>query len=156
MTQSSVPESRAYRHTKCGGETVISGPAFETASNPLSDMTRTWCTPCNAFFPITEIEWLDTGETIAKYYERHGAKASSFDRFLCSKNFLLGSVAVGLLVGAGVGYYLFRDRAAGAKFLMTAFVGFLGVFAAAALNVSVITKLITKKVCGVSDTRELK
>jgi hypothetical protein len=122
----------------------------------MSDMARTWCTPCNAFFPISEIEWSDTGETIEKYYERHGARASGLDRFLCSKKFLVISVAVGLVVGAGAGYYLFRDRAAGARFLMTAFLGFLGVFAAAAVNVSVISKLITKKVCGVSDTRVLK
>lgn len=151
-----MPESRTYRHTKCGGETTISGPAFETASNPLSDMTRTWCSPCNSFFPISDYEWSDTGETIQKYYERHGAKASRFERFLCSKPFLLASVAVGLIAGAIAGYLLFRNQGTGVKVFMAGFLGFVGVFAAAALNVSVITKMIAKRVCGVSDTRVLK
>jgi len=40
--------------------------------------------------------------------------------------------------------------------LITLFCGFFGVFAAAAVNVSVISKLIVRCVCGVGDTRVLK
>src|SRR5262245_28068879 len=127
MADAHVPDTRAYRHTQCGSETVISGPAFETASNPLSDMNRTWCTQCNAFAPISEVAWVDTGETIAAYYARHSTRATGLERFLCSKTFLVASVVVGLLIGAIAGYYLFRDRPIGTKILMTGFLGFIGV-----------------------------
>jgi hypothetical protein len=156
MTQASVPESRSYRHSKCGSETAVSGQGFEVASNPLSDMTRTWCTACNSFFPIAEYEWVDTGESIDRYYARHGARASNFERFLCSKKALLMMVGAGLVVGAIAGFILFRNAGMGTKILMMGALGFAGVFAAAAINVSVISKLVVRRVCGVSDTRVLK
>ena len=35
MAENPLPESRAYRHTKCGTETTVSGQSFETVSNPI-------------------------------------------------------------------------------------------------------------------------
>ena len=156
MNQESIPESRTYRHSKCDSETVVSGQAFEVMSNPLSDMSRTWCSQCNSFFPISEYVWADSGEEITEYYARHSASASSIERFLCSKKFLVASAIIGFAAGAIVGFSLFRNNALWLKILMTPFVGFVGVFIAAALNVSVIGKAIVRKVCGVKDTRVLK
>jgi hypothetical protein len=156
MTNETVPESRTYKHTKCGQETVVSDESFSVVSNPLSDMTRTWCSPCNSFFPVSEYEWADTGERIVDYYARHSAKATAFDRFLCSRTFLILSVVLGLLVGAAVGYMLVRNGGLGQKILVSGFLGVVGVVIAAAVNVSVISKVIAKRVFGVADTRLLR
>jgi hypothetical protein len=156
MTSEPAPGSRVYRHTKCGAETLVSGNAFSVVSNPLADMTRTWCTPCNAFFPVAEYVWADTDERIVDYYARHSTKASKVDRFLCSKVFLIVSVLVGAIAGGVIGYLLTSNGGWGQRVLATGGLAFVGVFAAAALNVSVIGPLIVKRVCGVADTRTLK
>jgi hypothetical protein len=154
MTPPPIPESRVYRHLQCGTDTVISGQAFEVASNPLSDMTRTWCTNCNAFFPVSDYEWPDTGEKISDYYSRHSARASQLERFLCSKKFMIICAIAGFILGAVAGYFLFRNQALWLQVLMVLFVGGLGVFGACAIYLS-LGKPIVKRVCGVSDTRVL-
>jgi hypothetical protein len=154
MASPTIPESRVYRHLQCGTETVISGQSFEVASNPLSDMTRTWCTQCNSFFPITDYEWSDTGEKISDYYARHSVRATSIERFLCSKKFMIICAVTGLILGGVGGYFLFRDQALWLQIFMVPFTGFLGVFAACAMYVA-LGKPITKRICGVSDTRVL-
>jgi hypothetical protein len=154
MATQAVPESRVYRHLHCGSETVISGQAFEVASNPLADMTRTWCNQCNAFFPVTDYQWSDTGETISDYYARHSARATAIERFVCSKKFLIVCALGGLVLGGIGGYLLFRDEALWLQILMTLFVGGLGVFAASALFIQ-LGKPITRRVCDVNDTRLL-
>lgn len=85
MTTTPAPESRNYRHLKCGTETVISGDSIEMTSNPFSNMSRTWCMTCNGFHPVAEYEWSDTGEKITDYYVRHSSAATSFQRLLCSR-----------------------------------------------------------------------
>jgi hypothetical protein len=154
MSTPAIPESRAYRHLQCGTETVISGQSFEVASNPLSDMTRTWCTQCNAFFPVTDYQWSDTGEKISDYYVRHSARATSLDRFLCSKKFMIVCAITGFILGAIGGFFLFRNQKVFLQVLMVPFIGGLGLFIACAIYLA-IGKPITKRVCGVSDTRVL-
>ena len=154
MDSPPIPESRVYRHLQCGTDTVISGQAFEVASNPLSDMTRTWCTKCEAFFPVTDYEWSDTGEKISDYYSRHSARASQLDRFLCSKKFMIVCALTGFLLGAVAGFVLVRNATLLVQVLMVPFVGGLGVFGALALYL-LLGKPIVKRVCGVSDTRLL-
>ncbi|MCI0360297.1 MAG: hypothetical protein L0211_17610 [Planctomycetaceae bacterium] len=149
-----IPESRVYRHLQCGTETVISGQAFEVASNPLSDMTRTWCNQCNAFFPVSDYEWSDTGEKISDYYARHSARASQLERFLCSKKFMIVCGITGFLLGTAAGIFLFRNQALWLNLLMGPFGGGLGAFGALAIYVS-LGNPIAKRVCGVSDTRLL-
>lgn len=156
MADDAVPESRAYRHQKCGSETEISGQPFGVLSNPLGDMAQTWCGQCNAMFPPSEYSWADTNESIPDYWARHSSKASSLDRYLCSRKFLLICFAVGFLAGGAGGLYLFRNSGVGAKVIMAPFCGVLGLMAATAVNISLISAIITKKVCGVSDTRVLK
>ena len=65
-------------------------------------------------------------------------------------------LGMGLVAGLIAGYFLGRPKTTGIMILIMAFLGFLGVFAAAALFNSVITKLIVRRVCGVTDTRVLK
>ena len=89
-------------------------------------------------------------------YERHSTQATALDRFLCSKAFLIVSVLVSAAVGIAIGYVLTRNGGWGQQLRAGGFLAFVGVFAAAALNVSVISKVIVKRVCGVSDTRALK
>jgi hypothetical protein len=151
---SPIPEARAYRHLQCGADTVVSGQSFEVASNPLSDMTRTWCIQCNAFFPVSDFAWSDTGEKISDYYSRHSARASPSQRFLCSKKFMIVCAVAGLILGGVAGYFLFRSQALWLQVFMVPFVGGLGVFGACAIYVE-LGKLIVKRVCGVSDTRVL-
>lgn len=154
MDQQDIPESRDYRHVQCGTETVISGDAFEIGSNPLSDVTRTWCATCDAFFPVSEFEWSDTGENISDYYSRHSASATKLDRFFCSKRFMVICAITGFILGAVGGYFLFRDEQLWLQVFMVPFLGGLGVFLACAMFLQ-LDKLITKRVCGVSDTRTL-
>jgi len=155
MPDATAPDSRSYRHLKCGTETTISGQAFEVMSNPLSDMERTWCIQCNSFFPLAEYEWADSGENVTAYYARHSAKATGLQRFLCSKKCMLVMALAGFVLGAVGGYLLFRNSALVAKILMTLFCGGLGAFAGLAFYISVLCNLITRNVCGVSDTRTL-
>lgn len=154
MTTSAIPESRVYRHLQCGTDTVISGQSFEVASNPLSDMTRTWCNNCNAFFPVSDYQWSDTGEKISDYYSRHSADATQLQRFLCSKKFMLICALTGFILGGVGGYFLCRDQKLWLQILMVPFIGGIGVFIACAIFIT-LGKSITRRVCGVSDTRVL-
>jgi ABC-type glycerol-3-phosphate transport system permease component len=156
MAADQVPESRVYRHITCGGETTISGSPFEVITNPLAAMSRTWCSDCNAYFPPDQYVWADTDEKITDYWARHGSRATSLEHWLCSKTMLVVMVVIGLVAGLILGYALFRQKTPGVLIFMTGFMGLMGVFAAAALFISVITKFIVWRVCGVTDTRVLK
>jgi len=155
MTEQQVPESRVYRHHACGMDTVISGQPFEIISNPLGDMSRTWCNTCNSFFPMTDYSWSDSGEKITDYWARHSSRASKLERFLCSRAFLIMTAVAGLIIGLVLGYLMFHAKGGVVGVLLIGFIGFVGVFVAVALNLSVMAKTITRRVCGVSDTRVL-
>lgn len=156
MADSEIPESRVYRHVKCDTETTVSGQSFEVASNPMSDMARTWCTQCESHFPISDYEWSDTGETIADYYARHGSGATALQRFLCSKKFMIIMAVSGFISGAIGGFFLTRGKDLWVQLLFIPFVGFIGVFIGCAIYISGFCEPITKKVSGVKDTRMLR
>lgn len=156
MSEETIPESRDYRHIKCGTITTISGQPFEVMSNPLSDMSRTWCSGCSSMFTLDEYEWADSGESIPAYYSRHSSKATSFQKFLCSRMNMLVMGGLGLLLGAIGGFLITRNGAIGAKIIVALVGGGIGGFAGLAIYVSVICNLVTKSVCGVADTRTLK
>lgn len=156
MTESTPPQSRTYRHRKCGAETVVSGQPFETVSNPMSSMTQTFCSECGAMFGITEFEWIDTGETIADYYARHSKNATSTQRFLTSKKFMILVIALlGLSASVG-GYLLLSDNNMLARIF--GFIGGLavGAFLGMMIFIELFDKPISRKVCGVKDTRLLR
>ena len=155
MSNQSIPESRTYRHVQCGGETTISEEAFEVASNPLSTMETTYCSACRDQFPIAEIEWADTGETIADYYARHSEGATDRQRFLCSKKVMMAFIGVGALVVA-IGFFLLvRDEEGIVIALCTGTGLVIGAVVGGTVFQKVIEKPITRKVCGVKDTRLL-
>ena len=103
MTQPTIPESRSYRHQKCNTETVVSGQAFEALSDPLSDMSRTWCSTCNAFGPLSDYAWAESAELITDYYARHSIRATGIEWFLCSQTFLVVCADAGFGLGATAG-----------------------------------------------------
>jgi hypothetical protein len=156
MTEQAVPESRTYRHVKCGNDTVVSGQPFEVVSNPMSSMERTQCASCGAMFPISEFVWSDTGETISDYYARHTKDATDRQRFLCSKKFMVAVIAVCIIVTETGIYVLLAD----ADKLVLAFCLVGGLMIGAIIGMSVFVSgfanPIKHKVCGVSDTRSLK
>jgi hypothetical protein len=156
MPETVIPESRDYRHVKCGTVTTISGQPFEVMSNPLSDMAATWCSGCNSMFTLDEYEWADSNENVLAYYARHAAKATPFQKFLCSRKNMLVMGSIGLVLGAIGGFILFRNSDWGVKIFMTLFCAGLGGFAGLAVYVSVICSMVTRMVCGVADTRTLK
>ncbi len=151
-----LPESRAYRHRGCGTETVVSGQPFETVSNPMSSMTRTFCSGCNAMFGISEYEWSDTGETIADYYARHSKNATSLQRFLTSKRFMLLVIAM-MTVPAAIGaFFLLANSSPLVRVFGVIGSLVIGAFIGMVIFVELFDKPISRKVCGVSDTRLLR
>jgi len=156
MSEPSTPQSRTYRHTQCGNETVVGGQSFEVVSNPMSSMERTFCSSCNAMFPITDFEWADTGETLADYYARHTKNATDRQRFLCSKKFMVALAALGAVLTAAGAYFLVRNDG----LLIQVVCLFGGLAIGAILGATVFLKgfadPIKRKVCGVSDTRLLQ
>ena len=156
MTDSLAPDSRNYRHRKCGTETTVSGQSFETVSNPMSSMEQTFCTACNAMFGITEYEWCDSGETIADYYKRHSKNATPIQRFLTSKKFMVLTILLIALPASGGAYWLMANNNWLARVLGVAGGLVIGAFIGMMIFVEVFAKPITRKVCGVADTRTLK
>lgn len=155
MPETAVPESRAYRHLTCNTETTISGQPFEVMSNPLSDMASTWCSQCEGQFPLSEYEWADTDEKVLDYYARHSANATPLQRFLCSRKCMLILGALGFVLGAIVGWLLFRENAMWLRVVMPIVCGGFGAFGGLAVYISALCGPITSKVCGVKDTRTL-
>lgn len=156
MAENPLPESRAYRHTKCGTETTVSGQSFETVSNPMSSMERTFCTSCNSMFGIDEYEWADTGETIADYYARHSKNATALQRFLSSKKFMMTLILI-VALPAAIGAFLLLANNNSLSRTLGSLAGLVvGAFIGMMLFVEAFAKPITRKVCGVNDTRVLK
>lgn len=155
MSEATVPESRTYRHLTCKTETTISEQPFEVMSNPLSDMASTWCSQCEGQFPLSEYEWADTNEKVLDYYARHSAEATDLHRFLCSRKCMLILGGLGFVLGAIGGWFLFRGDAMWLRVVMPIFCGGFGAFGGLAVYVSALCGPITKKVCGVKDTRTL-
>jgi hypothetical protein len=155
MSEQPIPDSRAYRHVQCGDETLVGGQSFEVVSNPMSSMERTFCSTCNAMFPIADYEWCDTGENLAAYYARHTTTATDLQRFLCSKKFMVALIGLGAVLTAAGCYYLVRDQILLAKTICL-FAGLVvGAVIGGAVFLNVFEKPITRKVCGVRDTRLL-
>ena len=156
MNQPTVPESRLYLHQKCNTVTVVAGQSFECLSDPLSDMSRTWCSTCEAFFPLSDFQRADTGEKITDYYARHGARATKIERFLCSRLSFYISAVIGFLVGVYLSFIGSRNDGQLVRIVMIPFSGMVGFIVFGSLKEFFLTKLIIRQVCGVSDTRMLK
>jgi hypothetical protein len=155
MTNPPIPESRAYIHEKCQGLTEVRENSFEELSNPLSDVPRTWCTVCDAFGPVSEFAWADTGEKLTDYRARHSARATSVERIFCSRVVWLGTLGVGFIGGIVGGFLLFANSPWLMKLLMIPFTGVVCLILVGAIMIES-TKTILWRVCGVRETRLLK
>ncbi|HEV8002145.1 MAG TPA: hypothetical protein VGP63_19810 [Planctomycetaceae bacterium] len=156
MSNDVPPESRSYLHAKCSTETVVGGTAFENVSNPMSSVTRTWCSQCGAYFPMSDYAWSDTGEKISDYYARHSKKATDLQHFLCSKKVMIALWIIGFISAAIGAYFLFEQRPLGAKLVLVPIGGAIGVAIASVVFVEGLANPIRRNVCGVKDTRLLK
>jgi hypothetical protein len=156
MAQTNVPFSRTYVHSQCGLETTVSGQAFEVVSNPMSSMEQTQCSICGKMDPITEFTWADTGETLSDYYARHTQNASDFQRLLCSKKFMVGLISLAAAFCAFGTYLLVANDNLSTRLICVAGGLMIGAFIGMAIFISGIANPITRKVCGVKDTRNLK
>jgi len=156
MSSEPIPESRTYRHLRCGQETLVSGQSFEVVSNPMSSMERTMCSTCGTMFPIAEFAWVDTAETLADYYARHTQNATPTQRFLCSKKFMVGVIAVCAIATAAGAYAIVANDNWLARVILVAGGLMIGAFIGMAIFLSGFANPITRKVCGVADTRMLK
>ncbi len=106
-------------------------------------------------FPISDYEWSDTNENLSDYYSRHTKNATGFQRFLCSKKFMVGLILFTAIVGSALVSVLVADMNPLAR-IICLFGGLaIGAFIGMAIFVSAIANPITRKVCGVSDTRSL-
>ena len=122
----------------------------------MSSMTQTFCSGCNAMFNITEYEWSDTGETIAEYYARHSKTATSLQRLLTSKKFMVLLIALFALLTAIGGYCLLLDNSVLARVFGIVGGLVIGAFIGMSIFVELVDKPISRKVCGVLDTRLLR
>ncbi|QDT13925.1 hypothetical protein [Planctomycetes bacterium K23_9] len=151
-----TPESRCYTHKKCSAETEVSGPEFHAMSDPLAGMNRTFCSQCEDMFSIDEFVWTDTGESIPDYYQRHGRKASDTDRMLCSNQGLLALGGAGLFIGFMIGTAVCLTIGGLTGIFIAAFLALVGAVGGVIFREAVVTPKILQRVCGVSDTRQLK
>lgn len=156
MAEAVIPESRSYRHSRCQQETVVGGQSFEVVSNPMSSMEQTMCSACNGMFPIAEYAWADTGELLSDYYARHTVNATPLQRFLCSKTFMVGIIAISAIVVAAASYVMVANDNWFARLICVAGGLMIGAFIGMAIFVSGIANPIKRNVCGVSDTRLLR
>ena len=156
MPTEAVPESRAYRHSSCQQETLVGGQSFEVVSNPMSSMERTMCSTCGAMFPIAEFAWADTGETLSDYYARHTRNATPTQRFLCSKRFMVAVIAACAVAVAIAAYAFVAPGDWLTRAVIVAGGLMIGAFVGMAIFVSGVANPITRKVCGVADTRMLR
>lgn len=156
MAAQNVPDSRTYRHMKCDEETVVAEESFSALSNPMSGIDKTMCSICAAMFPVSEFEWSDTNEKISDYYARHSKDATERERFLCSKNFMMIVILLCVITTAFGFYYLVKDE----DTMVQGICVFTGLVVGAVIGANVFERIfekpITKKVCGVSDTRVLE
>ncbi len=107
-------------------------------------------------FGIDEYEWADTGETIADYYARHSKNATSLQRFLSSKKFMLTLILLVALPAAIGAFMLMANNNGLARILGSIGSLVVGTFIGMMLFIEAFAKPITRKVCGVTDTRVLK
>lgn len=100
-----VPDSRSYVHSQCGETTEVDGGDFRNMASPVPGMVKTICSKCGQAFPVSEFQWEDSGEGIDAYYERHRARVPALPRLLCSRQFSVAILLIGLLSGIALGVW---------------------------------------------------
>jgi hypothetical protein len=98
-----TPDGRAYLHHRCGGQTLVSGGDYTHICDPFWPCTGTYCCGCSRIVPLSEVEWIDTGEPISEYRSRLAAETPALLKvWRYGVGFVLGGVIgtiFGLLIG---------------------------------------------------------
>lgn len=58
------PLRKSYKHVKCGMVTIMSDSIAETYARDPYFYSGTYCTGCQAHFPLHEFRWVDDGQTV--------------------------------------------------------------------------------------------
>lgn len=108
-------------------------------------------------FQVSEFAWSDTMEKLIDYRKRLAGHAGSIDRFLCSKNAVLVMLVFALGLGAILAQMLSPIQKGLLGYVFTA-IGLcvICLVAFGAILISVITPIVHRRVCGVSDPRRLQ
>ena len=158
MTQSEpAPTSRTYIHDRCEQPTVVSGGAFSALASPLAGVETTYCNGCKSMFAVDEFRWEDTNEKLTDYHRRHASGASAIDRFIASRHSIIVALILATLLG--ILTMILSLTFQGEELLTSVFlgigVGFVSLIAMATILISVLTPVVHRRVCKVSDPRRL-
>lgn len=151
-----MQESRTYTHSRCHTQTTVDGPEFRAMSDPLAGMRTTYCVKCEDQFPVSDFSWSDTNELISKYYARHGKTATASDVWWCGNGGLAFLVGIGFFAGVlfGVGLGTFTSWLTG--LIAGSVLAIVGAIVGLVMRETFFSRRITKRVCGVDDTRMLR
>ena len=92
---------RAYIHSRCGQETLITENSFKMICDPFEPCLSTLCCHCQKHHNLSEFKWADTGERIANFRYRVKQKAPAW---LAIWNQILTPL-IGILGGLAAAYY---------------------------------------------------
>ena len=94
-----IPTGRVYVHTRCGGQTRVSGGDYTHICDPFWPCTSTYCCQCTGFVPLSKVRWADTGEAVSDYRSRLRAETPGLLKaWRFGVGFLIGG-AIGVLIG---------------------------------------------------------
>lgn len=158
MTQTEpIPTSRTYTHDRCEQPTVVSGGAFSALASPLAGVQQTYCNACKSMFAVDEFRWTDTDEKLTDYHRRHASGASAIDRFIASRHSIIAALILAVLLGVltMILSFLFQGEGLLASIFFGIGAGVLSLIAMTAILISVLTPIVHRRVCKVSDPRRL-
>ena len=152
-----TPTSRTYLHDRCEQPTVVSDGSFSALASPLTGVEQTYCNACKSMFAVEEFRWADPGEKLPDYHRRHASGASAIDRLIASRHSVIVSLVLAVLLGALTMILSFVFQ--GEELLTSIFFGIgvavLSLIAMAAVLILILTPLVHRRVCKVSDPRRL-
>ncbi len=108
-------------------------------------------------FAVEEFRWADTDEKLSDYHQRHASGASAIDRFIGSRHSVIAVLITAVLLGVLTMILSWRFQGEGllASFFFGVGAGVLALIAMAAILLSVLTPIVHRRVCKVSDPRRL-
>ena len=95
--------SRTYRHYACGQHTAVSGFDHIYVTHIFSHPEETYCSTCEAAFPVDDFCWANTGEKLRDYYQRYQSLYSDSEKFMIGGLLALIVTIVAVLIGGIIG-----------------------------------------------------
>lgn len=140
-------KQRDYTHLSCGESTTIDGPEFKAVSDPLAGMVATYCSNCEAMFPIDQFAWADTQEPISRYYDRYRSMGTPLQNFLVSRAGIYALAALPFAIGV-IGFLV-----VGNQWCIPA--GLLAAIVVIGAHTVYLGPRILQQIVGTADPREL-